>query len=82
MALQCHPDKVPPSERETAEAKFKEISRAYEILSDESKRKLYDQYGDISLDQNFNPEFGEHLLGFPFWRVLRFHALYLTNATF
>lgn len=34
LALSYHPDKVPEEEREVAEAKFKEISQAYEILSD------------------------------------------------
>ena len=44
-ALQHHPDKVPEGERTKAEHKFKEISKAYEWLSDEGKRKLYDRYG-------------------------------------
>jgi preprotein translocase subunit Sec63 len=44
-ALQHHPDKVPKEERSKAEHKFKEISKAYEWLSDENKRKLYDRYG-------------------------------------
>ena len=56
-ALQHHPDKVPPSERTKAEHKFKEIAKAYEWLSDEKKRKLYDAYGEKSLDANFNPLF-------------------------
>ncbi|KAL7499660.1 hypothetical protein ACHAWT_007287 [Skeletonema menzelii] len=44
-ALQHHPDKVPPEQRAKAEHKFKEISKAYEWLSDEKKRELYDRYG-------------------------------------
>lgn len=44
-ALQHHPDKVPEGERARAEHKFKEISKAYEWLSDVEKRKLYDRYG-------------------------------------
>ena len=44
-ALQHHPDKVPPEQRTKAEHKFKEISKAYEWLSDEKKRELYDRYG-------------------------------------
>ncbi len=42
-ALQFHPDRNPGDAG--AEKKFKEISEAYEVLSDESKRKAYDQYG-------------------------------------
>lgn len=34
LALSYHPDKVPEAERTEAEIKFKEISRAYEVLSD------------------------------------------------
>lgn len=45
LALRYHPDKVAENERETAEIRFKEISRAYEILSDEAKRLDYDLYG-------------------------------------
>jgi len=42
-ALKYHPDKNPGDKE--AEKKFKEISEAYEILSDERKRQMYDQYG-------------------------------------
>ncbi|KAK9433095.1 hypothetical protein V1505DRAFT_338346 [Lipomyces doorenjongii] len=44
-ALSSHPDKAKPEEREEAEVRFKVISQAYEILSDEDKRRDYDQYG-------------------------------------
>jgi molecular chaperone DnaJ len=43
LARKYHPD-VNPNDK-TAEAKFKEISEANEVLSDPEKRKLYDQYG-------------------------------------
>jgi len=43
QALKYHPDKNPGDKE--AEKKFKEISEAYEVLSDESKRQMYDQYG-------------------------------------
>jgi len=43
LARKLHPD-VNPNDK-TAEAKFKEISEAYEVLGDADKRKLYDQYG-------------------------------------
>ncbi|KAH3672791.1 hypothetical protein WICMUC_004013 [Wickerhamomyces mucosus] len=48
LALSYHPDKVPEHEREEAEIKFKEISAAYEVLSDDIKRSNYDQYGDAN----------------------------------
>lgn len=55
LALKNHPDKVTPEERETAEAKFKEIGYAHDILTDESKRQRYDQFGEQGLDDNFQP---------------------------
>jgi DnaJ family protein A protein 2 len=50
-ALQNHPDKVPESERETAETAFKTVSQAYEILSDEEKRDAYDKYGMAAFEK-------------------------------
>jgi len=48
LSLQYHPDK---NKEEGASAKFAEISRAYEILSDEEKRDTYDRYGEEGLKQ-------------------------------
>ncbi|XP_034059908.1 dnaJ homolog subfamily B member 2 isoform X1 [Gymnodraco acuticeps] len=45
LALKWHPDKNPDN-KEEAEAKFKELSEAYEVLSDKSKRDAYDRYGN------------------------------------
>lgn len=45
-ALKYHPDKNPSPE---AAEKFKEISHAYEILSDDQKREVYDSYGEEGL---------------------------------
>ncbi|MCJ1285481.1 hypothetical protein MMC26_004821 [Xylographa opegraphella] len=42
-ALKWHPDKN--KDNKNASEKFKEVSQAYEILSDPEKRKVYDQYG-------------------------------------
>src|SRR5687767_4716185 len=47
-ALQYHPDRNKTKE---AEEKFKEITRAYEVLSDPQKRQTYDQFGASAFDQ-------------------------------
>ncbi|MCI9403424.1 MAG: molecular chaperone DnaJ [Oscillospiraceae bacterium] len=51
MAKQYHPD-LHPGDKE-AEAKFKEVNEAYEILSDKDKRSRYDQFGHAGVDPNF-----------------------------
>ena len=53
LALQYHPDRNKGAE---AEAKFKEISEAYAVLSDASKRKMYDQYGPEGFSHQFSNE--------------------------
>ncbi|XP_019378374.1 PREDICTED: dnaJ homolog subfamily B member 2-like [Gavialis gangeticus] len=47
-ALRWHPDKN-PDDKEFAERKFKEIAEAYEVLSDQQKRDVYDRYGKEGL---------------------------------
>lgn len=48
LAIIWHPDKNPNNKTE-AEAKFKQISEAYDVLSDPQKRQIYDLYGEEAL---------------------------------
>ena len=48
LAVKYHPDRNPGDKE--AEDKFKEATEAYEVLSDEEKRPIYDQYGFAGLD--------------------------------
>ncbi|XP_042498369.1 dnaJ homolog subfamily B member 4 [Macadamia integrifolia] len=65
LAMKWHPDKNPTNKKE-AEAKFKQISEAYEVLSDPQKRAVYDQYGEEGLKGATPGSSGGGGGGFPF----------------
>jgi DnaJ family protein B protein 4 len=54
LAMKWHPDKA-KGDKEAASAKFKEISEAYDVLSDPEKRKIYDQFGEEGLKGGIPP---------------------------
>src|SRR6478672_11089837 len=53
LAMKYHPDKNPGKANE---ARFKEVNQAHEVLSDAKRRALYDEFGEASLSQGFDPE--------------------------
>src|SRR5262249_21159147 len=55
LARQFHPDRNPGDKQ--AEAKFKEVQKAYDVLSDKKKRTQYDQFGEAGPEGGF-PGYG------------------------
>jgi molecular chaperone DnaJ len=56
LALKYHPDRVSIDKKKEAEEKFKEISEAYAVLSDDQKRSQYDQFGHAGIDSRYSSE--------------------------
>ena len=52
LASQLHPDKNPGDKK--TEARFKNVNRAYQALSNSEKRRLYDEFGEEGLREGFN----------------------------
>ncbi|MFI3114640.1 MAG: molecular chaperone DnaJ [Clostridia bacterium] len=51
MAMKYHPDQN--KDNPEAEASFKEVNQAYEVLSDDTKKSRYDQFGHAGVDSNY-----------------------------
>ncbi len=56
LAMKYHPDRVTPEKRKEAEEQFKEISEAYAVLSDTTKRSQYDRFGHAGINGQYSSE--------------------------
>ena len=56
LALKHHPDRVSSEQKKESEERFKEISEAYAVLSDDKKRAQYDQFGHAGIDSRYTHE--------------------------
>ncbi len=76
LAKKYHPDLNPDNKE--AEAKFKEVNEAYEVLSDKDKRARYDQFGHAGVDPNYGA--GGGYGGSPFSQDIDFGDIF--NSVF
>lgn len=67
MAKKYHPDMNQGDPN--AEQKFKEVTEAYNVLSDKEKKKLYDQFGSAAFEEGFDPT-GGHGISLFRWRCI------------
>jgi len=51
MSVKHHPDRCEPDKKEECTRKYQEISRAYEVLTDEKKKAIYDRGGEEALQE-------------------------------
>ena len=78
LALKYHPDK---NKEPRADEKFKEISEAYEVLSDKEKRNIYDQFGEEGLKGGSGPPPGSNgQAGFNFSQNGGFQTFTFSNS--
>ncbi|HQT64203.1 MAG: molecular chaperone DnaJ [Acidocella sp. 20-57-95] len=64
LAMQYHPDRNPGDAK--AEAKFKELNEAYDVLKDDQKRAAYDRFGHAAFENGGGGGFGGGAAGFGF----------------
>jgi DnaJ-class molecular chaperone len=63
LAMKWHPDRHKDKDQDAAEAEFKRVSEAYEVLSDPEKRAKYDRFGeDWQEGQDFEPAPGQRTM--------------------
>lgn len=75
LAKKYHPDKNPDN-KEEAQKKFLELSQAFEVLSDDKKRAIYDKHGEAGLKEN-----GGDYQGMDFNDIFEKYHLLLTLTT-
>ena len=78
-AMKYHPDRNPGDK--DAEAKFKEVGEAYEVLSDEDKKARYDQFGFAGVDPNYGAGQGGNPFGGGFAAASAISAIFSVTSS-